>query len=194
MSDISLSISIMAHPSRKRYFPYLFKKLGNSPISIDGGWGIWENAKKAWKLFDPKANYHTVIQDDALICNNFCKKAEKVIKNSELVFKNRPHLINFYYDRMLTPSNSEFIEHQGFIVRSRVHWAVAICLPVNLISEMIGFCDKLDIPTDDERITLYIKSKGLKVYFPIPSLVDHRIDTESLIGNSNDRKAWRFIE
>lgn len=195
MENLKLSISIMAHPSRLSLLPYLHERLGDCPESIDNGSGLWENAKRAWKMYDPSANYHAVIQDDAIICNNFMERASQVIKRSQEVFNNSPHFINFYYDKILAPTNMvEEIIKQGYITRSKVCWAVAICMPTNLIDEMITFCDLKNIPQDDERITDFMKSKGLRCYFPIPSLVDHRPESVSLVGNSGERKAWRFSQ
>jgi hypothetical protein len=196
MYSLKLSVSIMAHPKRKQFLPYLRKKLGDCPVSMDEGFGLWENAKRAWKMHDPKADYHVVIQDDAIVCNNFMEKALLVLEQSEKVFRKRPHICNFYYDKMLAPGNAEEIIQQGYITRGRIHWAVAICMPVELIDEMVAFGDSLGIPQDDERITAFMKSKNLRCYFPIPSLVNHRTDVPSLIGNNDsvERKAWRFIE
>ena len=197
MSNLKLSISIMAHPSRKKFFPYLFEKLENCPLAIDEGWGLWENAKRAWKLYDPEADYHVVIQDDALVCKNFGKRALEVLGHSEKVFRSRPHICNFYYDQMLAPkATNKDSDGTEYIIRSRVHWAVAICFPVNQIEKMIKYCDELKIKGDDERITQFLKSEHLKVYFPIPCLVDHRTDVPSLAGTKSptERKAWRYIE
>jgi hypothetical protein len=194
MADLKLSISIMAHPKRKDFIPYLQEKLGKCPVSFDEGFGLWENAKHAWKMYDPKADYHLVIQDDAIICDNFMERASETIRQSEALFKNRPHLINFYYDALLTPSNAKEIIKQKYIIRSKICWAVAICVPTSLINEMIAFCDSLNIPQDDEKITAFMRSKKLKCYFPIPSLIDHRTEENSLIGNIGQRKAWRYVE
>jgi len=197
MSNLKLSISIISHPKRKQFLPYLHEKLGDCPVSIDEGWGLWENAKRAWKMYDPKADYHVVIQDDALVCKNFKQRALDVLERSEKVFQGRPHICNFYYDQMLAPkATNKDSDGTEYIIRSRVHWAVAICFPVNLIDKMIDFCDKLNVNGDDEKITLFLKSQGLKVYFPIPSLVDHRADIPSLAGTITnlERKAWRYLE
>lgn len=185
----------MAHPKRAEFLPYLLEKLGNCQIAMDEGHGLWKNARRAWKMYDPNADYHVVIQDDAIVCNKFKERALETIKQSEKVFKNGPHLINFYYDNILAPiTKIEEIINQGYITRSKVCWAVAICMPVSLIDEMLSFADSINDPRDDERITGFMRSKRLKCYFPIPSLIDHRTDATSLVGNVEERKAWKFIE
>ncbi|MFA5391718.1 MAG: hypothetical protein WC331_09890, partial [Candidatus Omnitrophota bacterium] len=49
-AEKKLSVSIMAHPSREDFFPYLRERLGDVPMAIDRGVGIWENCKNAWRL------------------------------------------------------------------------------------------------------------------------------------------------
>jgi hypothetical protein len=61
---------------------------------------------------------------------------------------------------------------------------------------MIEFCDQLKIPQDDTRIANFLKINGIKVFYPIPSLIDHRSEEKSLVGNalSPGRRAWYFID
>ena len=186
-----LSISIMAHPSREEHFEYLKKELGDVPFSIDDGCGLWENCKRAWKLHDPESEYHVVIQDDAIICKGFREKAESILNLNSIAY-------SFYWGHRYRHTFRERNESglkNGFIVDTMPHWGIAICIPTNLISEMIDFCDKLDIKQDDERIAQFLKSKGIKIYFPIPSLIEHRWWEHSLVGNvGSARRALKFID
>jgi hypothetical protein len=62
---------------------------------------------------------------------------------------------------------------------------------------MISNCDRYKTWRDDARIGVYLRSAGIKVYFPIPSLVDHRTDEEapSLVGDPGKfRRAFKFID
>jgi len=190
---MKLSISVMAHPSRERCFPYLKERLGDVPFSIDDGRGLWENCKAAWKLHDPTADYHVVIQDDAVICDNFIEKAMQMIdRPGEFAY-------SFYwghrYRASFQPRNRSGIE-KGFIIDSMPHWGIALCIPTKYIDEMIEFCDKLTgIPQADERIARFLIHKKISVYFPIPSLIDHRWWEHSLVGNKGSkRKALKFID
>jgi hypothetical protein len=186
-----LSVAVMAHPSREKFFSYLKENLGDIPFSIDyENKGPWENAKKAWAMFDPNAEYHTVIQDDAIICKDFYNKAEKVLKYPNLAY-------SFYYGyRGNTKRVFEKGLKDGGILKNGLSWGVAICLPTKLIPEMIEWCDKsLRIKNDDTRISYFLKWKGIKVYYPIPSLVDHRTGEISLVGDAGKgRRAWLFID
>lgn len=194
-----LSISVMAHPSRERYFPYLEERLGDVPFSIDReNAGLWANCRRAWLAHDPDAQFHVVIQDDAIVCDNFRSRAEKAIRDAGQAMEGRPFALSFYHG-----NKEEFAEEarqglaRGYVVRERPGWGIAICLPTALIPDMVAECDTFDMPQDDERITKFLLGRGIKVYFPMPSLIDHRTDDEtpSLVGDpGKGRHAFAFID
>ena len=186
-----LSISVMAHPKRAEHFSYLNRCLGDVPFSIDEGIGIWENCKRAWRLRDPEAKWHVVIQDDAIVCDNFRERAEKVIDEAE---KRGDKAISFFWGtRKLLQATSKRGLIAGYCESGWIHWGVSICLPGELVEEMIAFGDKMHIKQDDTRISTFIKSKGYKVYYPMPSLVEHR-KGPSLVGDGDARQAYSFID
>ena len=188
-------MSIQAHESRREFFDYLRQKLGDVPFSVDVAGerniGCWQNCKRAWLMYDPTADWHVVIQDDAIICDNFKELAEQFI--SEHLKENR--VFNFYFgdmDGSYKYNLGDGLE-KGFFIKQRLSWGVAICLPVKMIKEMIEFCDwYVDIPQDDVRLSKFCWSKRLEVMYPIPSLCDHR-QVESLVGAvGTGRKAFLF--
>ena len=85
MIPIKLSISVMAHPSRAQFFPYLCEKLRLSikNFSIDQKNNLLENSKASWMLYDPECTHHVVIQDDSIVCDNFREKAVSFITEQE---------------------------------------------------------------------------------------------------------------
>ena len=197
-----LSISVMAHPSREKFFPYLKKKLGESvPFSIDhNSEGVWPNAKKAWAmaLDGEQALYHVVIQDDAVVCDNFLERAEGVVRDAIRRCKTSEIAISFYFGKRgnLTDESKKALE-RGFATRQSPTWGVAICLPVSHIAPMIEYGNRFNVPQDDYRIGMYLKKKGIRVYFPMPSLIDHRtsLETPSLVGDPGKfRCAYAFID
>jgi len=182
----------MAHPSRQEHFGYLRDTLGDCtiPISVDDGCGIWENCKKAWRLRDPEAEYHLVLQDDAIICDNFKELAIKEIEKSE---KLGCGALSFYFGKRMGMRHigKEGMKN-GYVINA-LHWGLAICMPTKLIEEMIAFGDKLKIKQDDARISRFFRSKKMKVYFPMPSLIEHRTG-DSLVGDPGRfRKAFCYI-
>lgn len=187
---MKLSISIMAHPKRAEYIPYLKSKLGDVPVAMDDGCGLLENCKRAWEMRDKNADYHVVIQDDCIICENFRERAEEVIK------KANGQAVSFFY------SQSKFFnkfrkeaEETGAICKKALYGGLAICLPTKLIPEMLEHYEKQKIPFDDHRINVFLMSKNISIYSPIPCLVDHRKDHMSLFtGKKSQAQACQFID
>lgn len=200
-----LSISVMAHPSREKFFPYLQEKLGYNglfpetiPFSIDEkSEGVWPNCKKAWMLHDPEAAYHVVVQDDAIVCDKFRERAEQVIADAHRRMIG-PFAISFYFGRRgnaLEEGKSAL--ERGYATRQSPTWGVAICLPTNHILPMLEYADGFDYPQDDARIARYLRKHNIRTYFPMPSLIDHRTaaETASLVGDPGENRcAYAFID
>lgn len=196
---MKLSISIMAHPSRENFIPYLKEKLGNVPVSMDTrSRGLIWNCLNAWKMFDQTADYHLVVQDDAIICDNFMERAIKTIEDFNKGYIPSPLVcFNFYYGTRVA-FRAEAAEGLkcGYIIKDRPCWGVAICMPTKIIPEFIKYYETLHDKQDDTRISRFLQSKKIPVCFPMPSLIDHRAELESLVGNafSPGRKAYKFID
>ncbi len=128
-----MSISVMAHPSRKDWVDELISDIGKVPISWDDGIGIWENRKKATLMSEKKATHHLVLQDDAIVCDDFHKLAHAEIKK----YPNFAH--SFYFGRR----NRSFPKHtwaekfisKGGVKLSWLCWGVAVCLPKKHITK-----------------------------------------------------------
>jgi len=165
-----ISIVIMAHSSRAKYFPYLKLKLGDIPFSIDRAEkeiGIWQNCRRAWLMHDMTSDYAITIQDDAIIGNDFIKRAEKIM-TKDMVY-------NFYLGRPRFKKIVNEARKRGkeYIIKKNIHHEIALGFPTKRVKEMVEFCDRFN-PTHDRYINRYVNEKALKVYFPMPSLIDHR--------------------
>lgn len=189
-----VSFSVMAHPSREKHFPYLKSKLGEDvPFAICKGKGIWENCKAAWRLHDKRAKYHCVIQDDAIIGKNFKEEAEKVILSKP------GRAFSFYFgNRKKFKDMAEQGMRDGGVTMGWVSWGVAVCLPTDKIEPMIAFAERLPERYkrhDDTMIAKYLSSMQIPVFYPMPSLIDHRADEKSLMESDagGGRHAYRFI-
>jgi hypothetical protein len=189
---MKLSVSVMASPAREEYFPFLRRMLGNdTPFSIDHkSLGVWPNCANSWSLYDPTADWHAVVQDDGIPCEHFKERALEAIERS-----GGTHALSFYYGKRgnLTEQSKKGLE-RGFIIDVAPKWGVAICLKTAWIDEMLEYTNKMSHRQDDYRIGMWLKHKGIKTYFPMPSLVDHRRGP-SLIGDpGSDRVAYSFID
>lgn len=184
----------MAHPSRAQYFPYLSEKL-DIPVSefcIDQQNNLLENSKASWRKHDPEADFHVVVQDDSILCDDFREKATQFITDQERrrIDEGRPAQgYNFFLklDRNGTPLWPKNGAYYDNVTRA----GIAICLPVSHIKPMLVEFDRQHSRHDDDRISEYCKRAGVKILFPVPSLVDHRIDGPSLANNPIGLSAWK---
>jgi hypothetical protein len=187
---MKMSISIMAHPSRAQYFDYLTNKLGAVKWSVDDGIGLIQNCRRAWALYDPTADYHCVIQDDCIICDNFQERAEKVLEKANGL----PVSFFFSQSKCALKYKNE-IETTGAVVKKGLYGGLAIALPTKLISEMLKHYDADKVPFDDHRIGRFCMSKKLNFYNPIPCLIEHRQGHTSLFtGMLSKAKAAKYID
>jgi len=191
---MKFSVAIMMHPRREKYREYLISKLGNVQIITDRGKGIWDTARRAWLSYDKTADYHLVIQDDAIIGKNFYQNLEKEI----LAHPGMAYCLYYGQRKDIDILNLKKWIKAGGVEKSEVHWGVALCIPVSIIDDFIKEADKLTRyeKHDDTKLSKYLIKKKIKVWYPIPSLVDHRWEEKSLmeINYSNKkRKAVLFI-
>ena len=201
---MKISISCTAHPSREKYFKYLKENLGDIPFLIDyESKGVAFNSERSWRSYDKSCDYHLVIQDDAIICKDFISKANKIIekvtkeKNDISELRDKKYIaFNFYYGtRESLKTEAIIAAKRGYIVKKNVHWGIAICLPTKIIEDMLVFFNKENVPQDDERIARFLRENNIPIYFPIPSLIDHRHEEKSLVGDKGKgRKAFKFID
>jgi hypothetical protein len=195
MNPIKLSISVMAHPSRSVFFPYLQEKLGisMSNFSIDQKNNLLENSKASWLLHDPEADFHCVVQDDSIVCDNFREKAVAFITEQEEKRTREGRGVqgyNFFLKQ--DPNRSPLWSKDGAYVDNVTRGGVAICLPVSHIKPMLIEFDRQRSRHDDDRISEYVKRNGIKMIFPVPSLIGHRCDIPSIANGNKSLEVWKF--
>jgi hypothetical protein len=187
---MKLSIAIMMHLKRKEYLPYLESKLGKCPVAMDEGCGLLQNCHNAWAMYDPTADYHVVIQDDCIVCDNFYNLATAYLEKANGL------AVSFFY------SQSKFYQKfererkdTGAITKKALYGGLAICLPTKLIPEMLIAFDKDTVPFDDHRIGRFLMSKKINIYNPFPCLIDHRQGHKSLFtGMTSRAKSAEYID
>jgi len=195
MDTIKLSISVMAHPSRAQFFPYLQEKL-NLPLSkfsIDQNNNLIANSRAAWMMHDPDADFHCVVQDDAVVADNFREKAAAfIVKQEEKRRAERRPVQGYNFFLKQDRRKSPIWPQDGVYVDKVTRGGVAICLPTAHILPMLREYDLQRSKHDDDRISEYVKRNGIKMLFPVPSLIGHRGDIESVAGNGHSLDVWKF--
>lgn len=188
----------MAHPKRKEWAEELSKQLLDAPIIYDEKQNIWDTCRRSWLLYDRDAEYHLVIQDDAILCYNFIEKAKQVLRTGKIF--NEDYIYSFYAGEMM---KNHIIKaekkRRNYVISGMIFNEVALCMKTEHIKGMVKFCDDREVDTDQE-VARWARIKLLKVFYTIPSLVDHR-EGESLYrvnynkpNPDKQRKAFRFID
>ena len=205
---MKISAAIMAHESRAHRIDYLLETLGECPVFMDygkigdpGNLGPWGNAKRAWAAFDPKADFHMVVQDDVVFGKMFAQRLVSLLEKhgKEYAYCLFANLIGHCID---ADFKRQMLKPVGVATHKELYWAQTVLLPTRIINEMIPFADSCQYDRgrgtwvdDDARISEYLKHIGMKVIYPIPSLVNHNKKLNSLIGlgHNKGRQAKFFI-
>lgn len=200
MSKFSVSAVIMAHEKRAAFIPELQARLDREvPVIWDEKNDRWDTGARAMRAYDPEASHHLVIQDDAVLTANLIAGVERALEyvpspeKTPLALylgRNKP----FRHTMNVVATKSEQLQ-ASWVKMTQIHWGVGIVFPTNLIDEMVTWCDtRSEIPNYDRRISRWVGHKHLDVYYPWPSLVDHR-DSPSLVEGrtGKGRRAHRFL-
>jgi hypothetical protein len=187
---MKLSISIMMYPLRAEFLPYLKSKLGDVPVAMDNGVGLIANCRNAWTMYDPTADYHVVIQDDAIVCDDFYNRAIEYLKKA-----NGLPVSFFYAQSRFYKKFQKEREETGAICHKALYGGVAICLPVKLIEPMLLHYDKDYVMMDDHRIGRFLLNNKIDIYCPFPCLIDHRVGNMSICNRAISKtQASEYID
>jgi hypothetical protein len=217
-----LSVSIMAVPERADLVADLVGRLDaySAGVVMIGTVedrdtpkaGPWATAKQAWRAHHPKADYHLVIQDDALPCVHAlcgCLSALNAL-NALNTRKPGPAVLSLFvklwglagedYDRAAAVIKARAAQantrtEAGWMRLGVLAGGVANCMPVNLIDDFISWADahvNPRVPHDDHRLSMFCTARRIPIYATIPSLFDHR-DGPSIMEHCpgvNRRANW----
>lgn len=172
-----VSIAIMTVPERRkqalRLSDQLSKQGVEATIVTDTNRDEWTTGKCALLSYDDQTDYLIILQDDAIIADNFIKNALQAIADVP-----RRTLISFYVGttRPYKISVLEAVEQaetrQGsWLTFNTLLWGVGIAIPTEDIPS-IAYANS-PIFAYDRRVGQYYKSIGRPVYYTYPSIVDH---------------------
>lgn len=195
-----MSAAIMAHPKRERFVEILSDSLDRTaPVVWDQHNDRWDTGRRSMLEHDPLASHHLVLQDDAIVCQDLLAGIELALNHvpepeytplALYIGRNKP----FKYSMNQVTTKAER-EHAAWVRMTQIHWGVGIVMPINLIGKMIDWCDEHpELENYDRRISRWVGTQKLNVYYPWPSLVDHRVSPSLVEGRqSKGRYAYRFV-
>ena len=169
-----ISVAIVTHPKRRHLIPSLKRQLGDVIVCEDGNNNLLENHRRAWNTFDKEANYHLVIEDDAILCANFNERLYKMIDDF-------PNPIYVLYWHSYNTIRSAEVFKQGFCRGTDINkfpvTGLATCMSTKIILDMLNWTENMEnMPIKSEldtRIMEYAKTKQIMIHYPIPCLVEH---------------------
>lgn len=184
---MKVSIAIMAHPRRHRFVAALEKMLPSAVVVWDEKNNRWDTGRRSMLAFDPEAEWHIVVQDDALLCDGFLVQVHSAL--AEVV--DGP--VSFYcgkvgkFGERSTVNVFTEASRRGdhFLKAPGPWWGPAVAVRTQDIPSMIEWCDpRDDVPNYDRRMSRYFDSIGRICWYSIPCLVEHRVgaDNPSLVA------------
>lgn len=198
--QISISVAIMSHPRRRRFVGQLRSKLDRPATAVwDRYNDRWDTGRRSLLAYDPQATHHCVIQDDAVIPHDLIGGVEMALQQVPArpgdpaplclyAGKTKPYKTQM--DRRARRPGVSWLRMPS------LYWGVGIVLPTEIIEPMTSWCDRqTHIRNYDLRIGAWLTHKRIPVWYPYPSLVDHR-NSASLVAERtarNSRRAHQFI-
>lgn len=201
----TLSASIMAHPVRENFVDELVASL-DRPVPVH--WDLagpptsqgdqrWRNGDGAWRMYDPDADWHVVIQDDAIVCEDFLAGFEKALAHvpdsnaqvvSAYVGSKRPSQIVF-----TNMAREARFKDASWAKALQLSWGVAIALRTDTIEPMLEWCGRLQGVPYDRRISrFYYYEAEVACWFTWPCLADHRSSPSLVAHGDGGRHARSF--
>lgn len=194
----TVSVVVMAHRKREAYIPGLLAAL-DRPAEVvwdAGDNNRWNTGRRAWQAVDRSTSHGLTIQDDAIPCRDLVAGIEQALQHvppdSPLcLYCGRTRPYRELVQRLVTEAGQE----TSWLTMAQCHWGVGIVMPTKWIDDMVAWCDtRSEIANYDRRISRWIQHQGLTVYYPWPSLVDHRISPSLVPGRqAAGRHAHRFL-
>jgi hypothetical protein len=194
---VKLSAVIMAHQKRAHFVEELKGQLDRElEVVWDRRGDRWDTGARAMMTYDPTAQYHLVIQDDAVPCRDLLAGTEKALSSlpeddsAVALYAGRVRPFREQVARVVEGTTEE-----TSWLRLDLHWGVGIIMPTRLIPEMVRWGNRHTRTANyDKRVSRWLRLKRVPTYYTWPSLVDHR-DSESLVPGriAKGRTAYQFL-
>ena len=197
MSDIV--IGVVADMRRQQQAWDLAKALDATVVSFDDGTlGCTRNHLKVWtKLLQHGGNWAVVIEDDALLCDDFDTTLAAVLAKppADIVGlylgKNYPRA----WQRVIKP---KMATDAHWITSTHLLHGLGTCMRMSLLEDMLRFVGRMEDGWPiDEKITHWCRLRGHRVAYTKPSIIEHADGPSLLVHPDGDkrelpRRAWEF--
>lgn len=191
-AQMRISIAIMAVPERLEQAKALEQEIhaqgGYSRIILDQTRKEWHTGKRALLAYDEEAEWHIVLQDDAIIASNFLENVNRALREVP-----RRTLVSFYTGthrpyRISVQQAVDKAKKMGgsWLTFNTLLWGVGIAIPTEDIPS-IAYA-RSSILAYDRRVGQFYKAIGKSVYYTFPSIVDHNDDMPTTLNHQTNGK------
>lgn len=186
-----LSVSVMAHPSRAVMVEELLTRLGYpAAVAWDEKNDEWHTARRALLAYGPAAEYHLVVQDDALLCRALWDGLTAALPHAPAgavvsLYAGETRRGAFWRAHTAAAGGTS-----SWLLTSRLWWGVAAAYPVEILDRLVAGCDTSAVREYDRRVSTWLRRKGVAVAYTVPSLVDHA-DGPSLLHHDGTAPGTR---
>lgn len=199
---MKVSASVMAHPQRELEVGRLLSALDRPvPVAWDdegppsgNADRVWRTARRGWQMADPEADWHVLLQDDAVPCADLLAGLERA-----LAYVPPDAVVSAYLGtgrnvpiRWEAMARAADTAGATWVRSLKVMWGVCLILPVGLIPEMIIYADRRASVPDDMRVAGWADKTRREVWYPWPSLVDHLTIPSLTKHKARERVARRW--
>ncbi|MDP1793723.1 MAG: hypothetical protein Q8K63_06250 [Acidimicrobiales bacterium] len=192
-----LSAAIMAHDKRAAMVEQLVGQLDRpTPVVWDRVRDRHDTGIRAIEAYGPAATHHLVLQDDVVVPGNLLAGVERALK---YVPQDSPLCLYTGRVKPFPAEISRAVRQAGdsasWLRMQGIYWGPGIVVPTADIPALTEWWrgEGNIITNYDRRVSAFFALRNRDVWYPWPSLVDHR-DTDSLVaGHGRRRHAYSFI-
>lgn len=158
----------------------------------------WATGRRAWEAAaDVGADWSLVLQDDAVPCQDLIAGLEAALSHLD-----RPAVVSAYLgagrpvpNQVARAVRIAEDRHESWAQMVFCYWGVGICLPTEVVPDMLEWATAYRRRNYDTRVGQYVlKVLRWPAMYTFPSLVDH-LDAPSLVTHSSPgRVAARFLQ
>jgi hypothetical protein len=164
--------------------------LGGCPATVDKGtMGELGCGDRAWGQYHVDSDWHVVLQDDAIPCDNFTTHVESAL--GFLSDAGWDKSVVSFYTGTLRPQRERVASSVATAdavgatwLKSRsLMWGVGVAMPTFKIRQFLSWGKRHSGLPYDVRIGTFARRNEMPVLYTVPSLVDHA-DGPSLVKHS----------
>lgn len=178
---VSVTFKVMAHPSREAW-AYHIANAVDGVIVWDEIGQAWDTGKRALLDGAEEADQVCVLQDDTILSDNLREVVTEMVQHSG------EHPIGLYAGRSQQASAALELGADPWYQATGPIWGPGVVIPSIHVVELVKVGQRFTGPSYDQRLWRYFQRVEVLCYYPVPSVVQHRTNHESLM---NRRKGPR---